>query len=67
MTGNCEYIFFSFEEVPRTQLSVREMNMPTVLRMDEDGNWRCQEDSSEISETRRVPEMHTSQLKDADI
>lgn len=51
--------------MPRTKLSVREINMHTVLRMDEDGNWWYQEDYSEVSEPRRVLETHTWHFKDA--
>lgn len=47
-------------------MSVRKTNVPTVLRMDEGGNWQHQ-DYSEMYETRRVPDMQTWQLKDADI
>lgn len=66
MTGNCEYAVFFSRKCQGLKLSVRKTNVPTVLRRDEGGNWKHQ-DYSEMYETRRVPDMHTWHLKDADI
>lgn len=57
--------FFLSRKCQGLKLSVREINMHTVLRMDEDGNWWYQEDYSEVSEPRRVLETHTWHFKDA--
>lgn len=59
-------LFFFSRKCQGLKLSVRKTNVPTVLRMDEGGNWQHQ-DYSEMYETRRVPDVHTWQLEDADI